>query len=159
MTTTIRDVISAFAALEDGLEISEPYPEKIRRVYKYLPPAADMLDLPCVMHQYRPISEERRVNNQRERVYAVRIDVFLAKHGAQTDVWSEMAAAFDEALITAYDGNVLLTADETAHQRLFDFGGNDYQPTLLLWNEVPYVGLRYEYQVTIRDEQSQGFRA
>lgn len=149
--TTIRDVIAAFAAVEEGLEITEPYPEKIRRVYKYLPPAADALDLPCVMHQYRPISETRGPNGQRTRVYAVRIDVLLAKHGAQTDVVSEMGAAFDEVIVSAFDGNVLLTSEQAAHQRLFDFGGNDYQPTLLYWNDIPYVGLRYEYSVSVRD--------
>lgn len=149
--TTIREVIAAFAAVEDGLEITEPYPEKIRRVYQYLPPAADVLDLPCVMHQYRPISEPRGVNGLRTRVYAIRIDVLLAKHGPQTDVVSEMGAAFDEVIVSAFDENILLGDDNATYQRLFDFGGNDYQPTLLLWNDIPYVGLRYEYQATVRD--------
>lgn len=152
--TTIRQVIAAFAAIEEGLEITEPYPEKIRRVYQYLPPAADVLDLPCVMHQYRPISEKRGPNDQRTRVYAVRVDVLLEKHGAQTDVVSEMGAAFDEVIVSALDGNVLLAADNSAYQRLFDFGGNDYQPTLLEWNGILYVGLRYEYSVTVRDTKA-----
>lgn len=157
MTTTIRDVIAAFAAVEEGLEITEPYASKIARVYKYLPPAADMLDLPCVMHQYRPVSESRGPNDQRTRVYAVRIDVFIDKLGAQSDVVSEMGAAFDEVIVSAFDENVLLTAEQTAYQRLFDFGGNEFQPALMTWNEVPYVGLRYEYEVTIRDTKE--FRA
>lgn len=155
--TTIRDVIDAFAAVEEGLAITEPYAIEISRVYKYLPPAGNALDLPSIMHQYRPLSESRRVNDQRERKYAIRIDLFLAKFGAQTDVASEMAAAFDDVIVSALDGNVLLGGENDTYQRLFDFGGNDYQPALLEWDGATYVGLRYEYEVTIRDEKT--FRA
>lgn len=153
--TTIRDVIDAFAALEATLEISEPYPAKIERVYKYLPPAIDVLDLPCIMHQYRPVSEARRLNAVRERVYAIRIDVFLSKFpDEQSDIISEMGAAFDEAIVSAFDADVLMTTANATYQRLYDFGGNDYQPALMEWNGASYIGLRYEYEATIRDTGS-----
>lgn len=154
--TTIRDVINAFAAVEEGLEVAEPYNVKINRVYKYLPPAADSLDLPCIMHQYRPVDEDRLANDQRVREYAVRMDVLLDKLGAQSDIQSEIGAAFDEVIVSAFDADVLLGDDQASYNRLFDFGGSEYQPALLDWNGVAYVALRYEWRVIVRDTKAFG---
>lgn len=154
--TTIRDVVSAFAAIEEGLSITDPRSVQIKRVYKYLPPSTDALETPCVIHQYRPMEEARRPNENQQRRYAVRIQVLLAKFGPDTDVWSEIAAAFDEKFVNAYDGNILLGASNAAHQRMFDFGGQEYQPSLLEWNGINYIGLQYEYEVRVQNVVTMG---
>lgn len=150
----IRQIIAAFVTAEEGLSVTEPRPSQVARIYPFLPPArARGLDLPCIMHQYRPMTEQRGPSGYRRRDYAVRIQLLVAKLGVDTDVWSEVAASYDEALVAALDGHVLL-GEGTTYQRMLDFGGQEYQPTLMEWNGVPYVGSQYEYQVQARDTGS-----
>ena len=147
--TTIREAIALFASFEEGLEITEPQHVKIKRVYQFLPPARDIIETPCIMHQFRPITEER-TNDVRKRTYAIRIQLLFAKLGPDTDTWSEVAAAFDDVLVTRLDAHVKLGRGEF-YQRLFDFGGQEYQPTALEWNGIRYVGSQYEYELQVHD--------
>lgn len=147
----LREAIAAFVAAEEGLSITEPRAVTIKRVYPFLPPARDELELPLIMHQYRPLSHQRAIGGLRMRRYALNIQILLCTMpNEESDVWSEIAAEFDNALGARLDANVKLGQQET-YQRLFDFGGNEYQPTRLEWNGAAYLGSQYEYELMIDD--------
>lgn len=153
--TTIREVITALAAMEEGLAIVSPYAKTLQRVYPYLPPSSDELDLPCTLHQYRLASEERGPNGYRARTYHIRIQFLFQKVPTETDVWSEIAAAFDEVFITAMDAHVKLnTLATSSYQRLLNEGSQEYMPAIGEFNGIRYVASQYEYEVQIHDTAS-----
>lgn len=138
-------IIARFVAIETDLEITEPYPTKINRVYPLLGPAGNKaLELPCIMHQYRRTAARRAVGVRLDD-YMIRVQLLVAPIGAETDIKSEIAAAFDEALIEAFDADVML-GNTTAFQRITE--EQDYQPGIVDWNGVGYVGVQYEYRVS-----------
>lgn len=151
--TTIREVIAALVVMEEALpSITSPREARIKRVYPYLPPSNNAIETPCIMHQYRLVSEQRRVNEQRYRTYHVRIQFLFAAMPTDTDVWSEVAAAFDEVFITAMDAHVKLnTLATSVYQRHLNEGSQDYMPAVGEWNGNPYVASQYEYEVQIHD--------
>lgn len=152
--TTIREVIEAFAVIEEAMAVTEPRAVAIKQVYRYLPPSRDALNTPCIMHQYRVVDESGRgPNSYRRRTYNIRAQFLFEKlPNAETDVWSEVAAAFDEVFITAFDAAVKLnTLADSTHQKLLDNAQAEYMPAVLEWNGISYVGSQYEFEVQIHD--------
>lgn len=143
----LREIISAFAAIEKDLYIDEPAFVEVNAVYPYLPPARDVINTPCFMHQWRPAGEKRHPNGLRQRDYILRVQMLVARIGVDTDYWSEVAAAFDDVIVSAFDEHVKL-GDRDTYQR--SQGEEEFfQPSAIEWNGVSYVGLQYDYLVTV----------
>lgn len=146
----LREIIAAFAEIEKDLSITEPIELRVKDVYKYLPPARkSAISTPCFMHQWRPAAETRGPNGLRQRDFILRVQMLVGRIGADTHIKSEAAAAFDEAFVTAFDGAVKLR-DTRVYQRSAG-EEQEFQPMLLEWNGLGYVGLQYDYLVSVHD--------
>jgi hypothetical protein len=142
----LPEILEAFMRVEAGLEVSEPAPVALKRTYPLLPPASAALETPCIMHQYRRVKGERIVG-ARISEFDIRVQLLVAPaSGPDVDVKSQVAAAFDEEIVAAFDNNVLLDST-TAFQRIVE-EQRDWQPAVFEWNGVGYIGCEYLYRVT-----------
>lgn len=141
----LREVIAAFCEVERGISISEPFEERIKVAYPFLPAANQALDTPCTMHQYRRLTAARGPNGLRRDAWMIRTQMLVARSNVDPQIWSEAAAAFDQVLIEAFDAHVLL-GSFSAFQRITDEQA-EYQPGLIDWNGIGFIGCQYDYRV------------
>lgn len=144
----LREIIDAFVAAEAGLEVTTPYPERIKRVYPFLAPNAP--EVPCFMHQYRRLSGARIVGS-RMSDFMVRVYLLVGPVLVEPHIKSQVCAAFDEVVIEAFDHDVML-GGSSAFQRITD-EQSDYLPAPIDWlgNGQSYVGCWWDYKVTAHE--------
>lgn len=150
----LREVLAAVSAVQLGVSIYEPTPLQIKRVYPYLPDGNDALDTPCVINQWRFVSEQRRPNNFRELRYLVRSQVFVAESGTDFDAYSEAAAALHDALITAMDAQLQLDGSVSITNIRGDEA--EFMPVVFEREPQRYIGLQYLMDVIINDVSNFG---
>lgn len=143
----LREIIDAFVAVETGLEITDPYPTSIKRIYRFLAPGGNAIETPCFMHQYRRLSGSRIVGS-RMSDFMIRVYLLIGPVEVEADRKSDICAAFDEVIIDAFDHDVML-GSTSAFQRITD-EQTDLQPTPIDWlgNGRSYVGCWWDYKVT-----------
>lgn len=146
--STIREVLTALTKVQLGVSVKEPVEASIVRVYPYLPPGNAAIDTPCVINQWRFVSQSI-ANSHRLRRYVIRSQIFVVETGADFDKYSELAAALHDELLLAQieqlqlDGTVSLTnvrGDEA-----------EYMPVVFGRNGIDYIGLQHLTDVTISD--------
>ncbi len=147
--STIREVVAALSKVQAGVSVEEPVEASIVRVYPYLPPGQEAIDTPCVINQWRFVSQTLRPNGFRELKYVVRSQVLVHESGVDFDAYSELAAALHDELLLAQAANLQL--DGTVS--LTNVRGNEaeYNPVLLEREPHRYIGLQHLTDVTIND--------
>jgi hypothetical protein len=150
----IREVLAALRRVQETVAITEPMEARIVRVYPYLPPGQDAIDVPCVINQWRFVSQALRPNSQRELKYVIRSQVFVVQTGVDFDRYSETAAALHDALIEAMASKLQL--DRTVS--LANVRGDEatYMPVIFDRGGDAYIGLQYQTDVTINDTVTVG---
>lgn len=151
---TIREVLAQLARVQARVSVTEPYPAEIVRVYPYLPPGQDDLDTPCVINQWRLLTQTLRPNGFREQRYVIRSQVFVADLGADYDAYSEVAAALHDKLLEEVAAH--LTLDHTASMTGLRGDEAEYMPVVFERNGKGYVGLQYLMDVVVHDAVTVG---
>lgn len=150
----LREVLTKLAAVQAQVAVDEPVAARIVRVYPYLPPGQDDIDTPCVINQWRFVSQTPRPNGFRELRYVIRSQVFVAQSGQDFDAYSELATALHDALLEAMASQ--LTLDGTVS--LSNVRGDEaaFMPVIFERNGIGYVGLQYQIDVQIHDTVTVG---
>lgn len=147
----LREVINRISAIEETIEVTDPrFPMKIAKVYPYWADADEAVELPCVFHSWAFVSERRLPNEQRQIRWAVRSQMLIAPAAAERALNSELATAFAEAYIDAFDRHVQLQNLTGTIQNLRPNDGV-WQPGILTWGSTPYVGLDWVMDVLTLD--------
>lgn len=150
----IREVLSALSKVQAGVSVEEPVEASIVRVYPYLPPGQDDIDTPCVINQWRLVSQTLRMNGQRELRYVIRSQVLVHESGVDFDAYSEVAAALHDALLEAQAANLQL--DGTVSLTNVRGDEAEFMPVVLEREPKRYIGLQYLMDVTINDVVTAG---
>lgn len=151
MIAKLREAIDRISAIEAEIEVTDPkFPSKIARVYPYWADADEAVELPCVFHSWAFVSEKRLPNAQRQITWAVRSQMLIAPSTAERALNSELATAFAEAYIDAFDKKIQLGGMTGTIQNLRPNDGV-WQPGILSWGNAPYVGLDFTMDVLTLD--------
>lgn len=151
MIAKLREAIERIAQIEETIEVTDAkFPTKIARAYRYWPDANDGLELPCFFNSWAFVSERRLPNAQRELRWVVRTQLLVAESAVERAANSELSTAFAEAYIDAFDRHVQLNGLTGALQNLRPNDGV-YQPAVMTWANVPYVGIDFLIDVLTLD--------
>jgi hypothetical protein len=143
----IRDVHTAIGTLLDAITITSPVTSGIERVYKFTPPASQMLmDIPCVLLTYEqePVLFKPGLMM---KPYSIHIQVMVMEATMEADVGADMASEFLEKIILALSGDQTLGGTVSVI-RAFR-GGSPETVTVLEWGNKPFVGLDLYLDVTL----------
>ena len=141
----IRTVMTNLVSLQEGLSITAPVSQSIKRAYKYMPPMSSALpDTPCFMNSWTLMEQELDVSL---RILTYSVHMQLAVEDSDQDQAADIASSFMNSLITAHNADVTLDGSCT---QTFLRGGD---PTLavLQWAGVSYIGLDLLLDVEIKD--------
>jgi hypothetical protein len=146
MAQTIRDALARIKAVEEGLSITAPVAQRIKRVYTYFPHQSAMPEVPCFMHTFSLIEVKHVPNGQRRQSYIVRTQ-FLSGDADQ-DRAADIATAFLAKWLDAFSDDLKLNGVVEGQIRL---RGGD--PTLanLEFAGKHYVGLDLFIEVPMSD--------
>lgn len=147
----IHDVLMAMSKVQEGVDAGDV---AIKRVYPYRPPGQDDIDTPCVINQWRLVSQTLRPNGFRELRYVIRSQLLIAESGANFDLYSQQAAMLHDALIVAQAANLQL--DGTVSLTSIRGDEAEYMPVILEREPNRYIGLQYLTDITINDVVTAG---
>jgi len=143
----IRRVMDRIVQLQGDLAIEEPTSMRIAKAYKYVPPMRVAApSTPCFMNTWTMVGETRR-SVVREQMYIVHMQLLVAD--ADQDRAADIASAFHEQLVNAFDKDVTLLATCTRQA----LRGAD--PTLVLLERAgrAYIGLNLYLDVWFTETQ------
>ena len=111
MAGTIRAALDRIKTVEEGLSITLPVEQDIKRVYKYFPHQGVMPEVPCFMHTYSLPRVEHFPSGIRRQVYTVRTQ-FLSGDADQ-DQAADIASAFLAEWLDAFSNDLTLNGNCT----------------------------------------------
>lgn len=145
----IRDAHIALSAVLETLEITEPSESAIRKVYRYFPPANQMLgDVPCALSTFELTSVNYGSAMLQQR-YNVNLQLVIGKAIVDANEVADAAASFNDALIRALSQNLLL--DNTVAVVNTITGTTPDTLKLLEWGGEAYIGLEYDLEITLSE--------
>lgn len=133
----IGSALKMVAEVEKTVRIEEPVELQVQDAFPFTPYGTRELSLPSVINRWRYVEQNR---NTGMRYYTVWPQVYVAKTGEGLEAQQEIAAAFHEAFLDAFDGAVMLHG-EAALQNIRGTEGETFIE--LSWNDVKYIGLEY----------------
>lgn len=103
-----NDVRAQLKTLLEAVSITEPIEETIARVYEFPPPTVQ--DIPCFIIGL-PALKVERAPSLRIKTYRVRLSLLV--RDADVDRAAEIADAYREAILDAFDADVTLGGKST----------------------------------------------
>ena len=136
----IRDTLTNLAAIQDGLSISSPVSQSIKKAYKYPPSRAQSLEPPCFVNtwSFPDQSVEDGSFSQGHHRYTITMQMFAVD--ADLERGLEIATSFWEAWLTAWVGDQQLKNGGASEFIGASLTGSDPTIALLEWNGVSYPG-------------------
>jgi hypothetical protein len=131
----IRSALDRIIAIQDGLAITDPIAEDVKKAYKYVPRAnVTLTDVPAFTNEWTLTSLDRFVSFRIQN-YTVHMQLFV--EDADIDRAADIASSFHKELIDALDADIALNNTVTQHSLR---GGN---PTLVGLERAGkiYIGL------------------
>lgn len=148
MAFSIRTVLDRIVTIQDALTITSPAAVSIAHAYKYPPPPKNALDLPCFMNSADLIQYDRGM--LRQRVYTVRMQLFIRQAIVDNDEAGDIAVAFHEKLAIALDNDLTLSIAGVPSCTLWrDMRGGI---RVLSWNGIDYIGMELLIDVLLGGE-------
>lgn len=153
----IRAVHTALADIIKDLEITEPVPMDVKRVWPYVPAMNQSLvsgDIPTAIVTHDMTGTKFYPNGQVEQNFDMHVQFFAASSSMQASTGAEIANAFLDELVTALSAHQRL---ESAVSVVRDLRGSSVTGgtvTLLEWNGDGFVGLDLIIPVTLRDTRT-----
>lgn len=136
----IRSVITAVAALQAAISISSPAALTVAKVWPYFPPQSIAIaDSPVFLNEWVFNREDRTTNGLRQQYYTNHMQLFV--YDADSDSAADIATAFMDAIVTAFDAHETLSG--TAFRSKLRGSGGGNRPAIFpaIWDGVTFIGL------------------
>lgn len=112
----IRAALDRIVAIEAGLMIAEPFLISVKRAFKYVPKASQSVTEYPVFYNVWTFVGEKRASNLRTQLYTVNMQLLAAPIEPDQDIAADIASAFHDALVNAFDGDVTLNGTVTRQE-------------------------------------------
>jgi hypothetical protein len=145
----IRATCAYLATLLEGLEITDPMPARIKRCWRFIPPARMAIaDFPCAMLGYE-LQAVHFGSAIRQKNYSIHIQLLAGRAEVEADIAADIASAFLEALHDALSSHQRLGGTASVIRELR--GASPETLTVLEWAGVAFVGLDLFLEVTLAE--------
>lgn len=147
MSLSIGAALDQIIAIQKSLAITTPTALTVKKAFRTVPrQEGNLPDLPAFINVVGQGRETRGPTGQRTHTYDVHMQLFIGN--ADTDVGADIALAFHDQVLAAFDGHVTLSGTCTLQSLRWDQLLTD-----MVWANRSFgVGLDYHMDVVMGPE-------
>lgn len=153
----IRDVITAVAGYQSAIAITSPLALTVAKVWPYFPPqSVAIADSPAFINEWIFDHEDRITNGVRSQYYTDHMQLLV--YDADSNVAADIATAFMEKIVDAFDAHERLGGNTVAFRTKLRGSGGGTRPTLftVTWAGFTFVGLDLFLDVELTEGKTYG---